>query len=144
MAHGPEEELRQVVAQLHVATNRLQQGDSGPMKELYSHRDDATLLGALGGRLRGWAEIGPRYDSTAALFKGGRVTHENVTTWATPDLAYTVDVERHQGYLAGQPELQSFAYRVTHVFRSEDDGWKIVHRHADPLVPVQEADSLIK
>ena len=24
--------------------------------------------------------------------------------------------------------------RVTHVYRLEDDRWKIVHRHADPLV----------
>jgi len=35
--------------------------------------------------------------------------------------------------------------RVTHVFRLEDDQWKIVHRHADPLidVAVPEADATV-
>ena len=26
--------------------------------------------------------------------------------------------------------------RVTHVYRGDKEGWKIVHRHADPLVDV--------
>ena len=48
-------------------------------------------------------------------------------------MACTVDLERHQTRLDGQPELVTFTYRVTHVFRREEGGWKVVLRHADPL-----------
>jgi ketosteroid isomerase-like protein len=36
------------------------------------------------------------------------------------------------------------ALRVTHVFRKEDGAWKLVLRHADPLVAKTAAESVLE
>ena len=33
--------------------------------------------------------------------------------------------------------------RVTHLYRREDDGWKLVNRHADQLVEIQPTESVV-
>ena len=49
------------------------------------------------------------------------------------DLGYTVTLERSTGRtIAGTTEMGSL--RVTHVYRLESGRWRIVHRHADPLI----------
>src|SRR5829696_6305623 len=138
------EELDAVLAALQDAATRLHQGEAEPMQTLYSRRSDATLLGALGGCLQGPAQIGPRYASTAALFQAGQVTHEHLAADISGDLAYVVSIERHHGEVAGHAAPVSYAYRVTHVFRREGGAWRIVHRHADPLVQLQPPDSLVQ
>jgi ketosteroid isomerase-like protein len=50
------------------------------------------------------------------------------------DLAYTVAIERSEVRVAGQDKPAPMALRVTHIFRKEDGAWKLVHRHADPLM----------
>ena len=59
---------------------------------------------------------------------------EYLSAGASGDLAYTVAIERSEALLAGQDEPAPMALRVTHVFRKEEGVWKLVHRHADPLV----------
>lgn len=45
------------------------------------------------------------------------------------DLAYTVGYE--QGEAAIDGVTQPVKIRVTHVYRHEEDDWKLVHRHGD-------------
>jgi ketosteroid isomerase-like protein len=46
------------------------------------------------------------------------------------DMAYTLGFERFNGSIAGRP-VEPVTVRVSHIYRREDGGWKIVHRHAD-------------
>jgi len=42
------------------AQDAFQRGDAEPIKALWSHAEDVTLFGALGGHERGWAAIASR------------------------------------------------------------------------------------
>ena len=48
-------------------------------------------------------------------------------------LASIHEVERWRAKVAGRTEPSGFDLRVTSTFRHEDDTWKLVHRHADPI-----------
>jgi ketosteroid isomerase-like protein len=133
-ASEPEDEFGRVLEQVQSATERMMAGDSGPWKALFSPGDDVVLMGAFGGVFRDHAAIGERLDGTAQVYSGGdRVSVERLATWVGADLACAVELVRHEGVrLAGHAPTTT-AYRVTHVFRHEADGWKAVLRHADPL-----------
>ncbi len=132
-----EEEFRQVVEQRRAANTAFVNGDARPLKEMASHRDDVTILGAFGGFEHGWAEAGPRYDWAASRFNGGTFTAEIVTTHVTPELAYSVAIERSDVRFTGSDEAAQQVFRVTEIFRHEDGAWRLMHRHADPLVTKQ-------
>ena len=60
------------------------------------------------------------------------------------DLAYTINIERHQVRVAGQDELSPVALRVTYIFRREEGSWKIIHRHADAIIEKTEVTALLQ
>jgi ketosteroid isomerase-like protein len=64
--------------------------------------------------------------------------------YATPELAYTVWLERQEAKLAGRGDITPFTLRVTMVYRLEDGTWKVVHRHADPITTPQPVESVIQ
>jgi ketosteroid isomerase-like protein len=134
-ASGPDEELLHTLDQVRAAHESMMAGDSGPWMALLSPRDDVVLLGAFGGIVRDRPALAARFDRTAQAYGGGeRLSVERLATWVGADLACTVEVERHEGVrLAGHAPTTT-VYRVTHLFRREADGWKVVLRHADPLV----------
>jgi ketosteroid isomerase-like protein len=80
-----------------------------------------------------------------ARFKGaeGKVEIENISFVATDEMAYSVDIERSQVRLSGSDKTSPMALRVTTIYRSENDGWKMVYRHADPLLDVQRPESVL-
>lgn len=43
-------------------------------------------------------------------------------------------IEPGAALLSDQDKPAPIALRVTHIFRKEDGVWKLVHRHADPLI----------
>jgi ketosteroid isomerase-like protein len=49
-------------------------------------------------------------------------------------MAYSVEIERSQARVGNSGEVRPLALRVTTIFRLESGDWKLVHRHADPLV----------
>ena len=50
----------------------------------------------------------------------------------TGAFAYTVGVERYRAWTPAR-ELVENTLRVTHVYRREPEGWRIVHRHGDHM-----------
>jgi ketosteroid isomerase-like protein len=61
------------------------------------------------------------------------MTFDCISSYETADLAYDVGIQRFRAKLDGGDDLAPVALRVTTVFRREEDGWKIVHRHADTI-----------
>ncbi|HLZ20687.1 MAG TPA: hypothetical protein VKQ30_01005 [Ktedonobacterales bacterium] len=128
-------DLDHLQRQLDAANTRMTDGDWSLWRELLSHRDDVAILGAYGACVTGWEALSARFARTADGYAGGggRSSYEHVISWTGADLACSVTVEKHESRLGGTAEPVTFLYRATHVFRREDNGWKIVLRHADPL-----------
>jgi len=127
-------ELERLEQWLDEANTRMLDGDWSVWRDKLSEREDVTVLGAYGSYVTGREDVQARFTRTAAGYAGGggHSTHETVASWMDSDLACIVTVERHDTRLDGKPA--AFRYRVTHVFRREDGDWKMVLRHADPLV----------
>jgi ketosteroid isomerase-like protein len=110
-------------------------GQPGPFKALWSQREDVTLSGGLGGVIvKGWTQVSERLDWVAAQYTGGVRTHQEVARYVGQDLAYVVlrETIRFKSPADGRAMVQEL--RVTQVFRREEGGWRIVHRHADSQV----------
>jgi ketosteroid isomerase-like protein len=109
----------------------LHDGDPEPRLAVWSHNDPVTLFGA------------------AVPVESGRAGVENVARWlalrmsqskkfdvelvaagVSGDLAYTVGFE-HSEYSCDGGPVQPAVLRVTHIYRRENDEWRIVHRHGD-------------
>jgi len=122
------------VADLVAAQTAFVRGDPTLMKALWSHAEDVTLMGAWGGKERGWALVGARLDwvSKANTEGTGTFAYDEVASIVGSDLALFVQIEH-----IAVPFLNGGAaspLRVTHVMRCEDASWRVVSRHADRLM----------
>ena len=137
MRAARDERFAEFLERMRAATDQFYRGNAGPYLEICSHREDVTRFGGWGGVEHGWAELSRRFETTTAHFAGGTVAFEPLEIYATDDLACVVGFERGEVRLVDRDEPERLASRVTHVYRREEDGWKLVHRHADPLVTTQ-------
>ena len=139
------EDLDAAIERCQQAMREFGKGNPEPMKGMYSHRDDVTINTAVDPPARGWDEVALAMERSASGFRDGDIeTFETVSKVVTPELAYVVWVERHRSKIGERDEHVSFPLRVTIIFRLEDDDWKIVHRHADPITTPQAAESVIQ
>jgi ketosteroid isomerase-like protein len=121
------------VTHLRAALAKVANGDTSAIEALYEHSDDATSFYGWGGYEKGWAAVEQRWAWAGRQFKGGTVSHENITTVVTPELAYTTDIETFEGQMVGMDRTTRWSNRVTHIFRLQDGEWRLLHRHANRL-----------
>jgi ketosteroid isomerase-like protein len=139
------EDLKNAIDAYHAAGQAFMKGDPKPQQQAYSHCEDVTIFGGFGGYDHGWKEqVEKRFEWAAARFQGGTMTAENLSLFVSPDFACSVGFEHQRVQLAGVEGTVEIDLRVTTVFRREGEQWKIVHRHADPLVKVQDAASILR
>jgi len=128
-------ELSEFVELYHSAADEFSRGDPEPVKRVYSHRDDVTLANPFGPAVLGWKQVSDALDFASSRFRDGSVrSFETLARYATADLATILEVEQWQARVGGREELAAFTLRVTSTFRREEGTWRLVHRHADPLV----------
>lgn len=138
--------FRTFLGQFEEGIRRFVNGDARAWKQHASQREDVTIMGAWGAYEKGWNEVAPRYDWAAARFRnsGAVPTFDYLASGASGDLAYTVTIERSEVRVVGQDTPASMPLRVTHIFRKEDGQWKLIHRHADPLMDKTPPASVLK
>jgi ketosteroid isomerase-like protein len=127
-----------ILVEVEAAQVQLVNGQPAAFKALWSHGDDVTLSGGLGGAIaKGWTHVSERLDWVARQYQDGSRTHQEVSRYVGQDLAYVVlrETIRFKSPADGRPMTQ--ALRVTQVFRREAGRWRIVHRHADSQVTRQ-------
>ena len=138
-------DLVDFIEQDHRALNALVRGDPELKKAVFSHSDDVTLANPLGPPARGWGQVeATLVRAVSNLSEGEPIRFERVSEYATADLAYILEFERWEGRITGVEGVVPMALRATTVFRREEVGWRIVHRHADPITTPREPASVVQ
>lgn len=128
--------LDEAIEAMRAATRAFVNGDTEPWLALCSHDADATLFGGWGGYERGWGELAPRYEWASSRFAGGEVRFEELARYGSDELACTVQLEHYRTGLPEEQDPVAMTLRVTHVYRREDAGWRLLHRHGDHAATV--------
>jgi ketosteroid isomerase-like protein len=138
-------DLDEVIRQCQLALDEFVKGNPEPMQMMFSHREDVSLANPFGPPARGWDQVAQTMERAASNFRdGGMVAFEEVAKYVTPELAYTLWLERQKAKLGGRGDVTPFTLRVTMVYRPEGDTWKVVLRHADPATTPRPAESVIQ
>ena len=139
------DDLDRAVTGYHLALSAFFKGDPEPCKRLYSHRDDVSLANPFGPPALGSRLVAQTMEEAAAHYRDGRATgFDRVAGCTTDELAYIVEIEHYEARLDGQRAIVPIALRVTTVLRPEEEGWKIVHRHADPITTPRLGESVVQ
>ena len=134
-----------VLERSHAAWGEFVKGDPEAAKELFSRKDDVSLGNPFGPFVRGWKNVEHVMERAAQIWREGEVRgFELISRYETDELVCFVEVERYTGKIGGATEVAPVELRVTTVLRKEDDGWKIVHRHADPITSARAPESVIQ
>lgn len=126
----------------HAAQRELVKGNPRPVIETFSQREDVVLCNPLRPVARGSSEVAETVEQAASHVADGEYEPETITTFATSELGYSVEIERVSATVNGNEA--SFSLRVTTIFRLEDDGWRVAHRHADPITTPRPFESVLQ
>lgn len=116
------------------ASDAFVNGDFGLLEKVSTHTSPATIFGPQGNTVEGAERVNAVNAEGAKLFKpGSKNAFETLHTAVADTLAYWVGVQRSVVQMKGKDEGIPMNLRLTEIFRLEDDGWKLIHRHADML-----------
>jgi ketosteroid isomerase-like protein len=137
-----EDEVRQASERFYAALNRvLEESDTEPMGEIWSHSSDVSAMHPFGGRMVGWEAVGDSWEQAAKAFSGGQVAVDDmVVVPISEDAAFTLGTELGQASIGDQ--TLRIEWRATNAYRRESDGWKMVHHHTDFSPEVSQALSI--
>jgi ketosteroid isomerase-like protein len=140
------DDVDQLIEQYQQALGEFVKGNPEPVKKLFSHRDDVSLANPLGPPAHGWEQVAKTIERAASNLRDGEfLSAEIIERNVTPELAYAVWLERAKAKVGGEEDIFApIALRVTMIFRPEEGIWKVVHRHADPIITPQPAESVIQ
>ncbi len=122
-------DIREASKQFYAALNRMANGDSGSMADVWSHGAAVTAMHPIGGREVGWDAVGGSFAKVAKISSEGKIGLKDQQIQAAGDMAYELGVEHGQLKIAGTQV--SIEHRVTNVYRREGGAWKLVHHHTD-------------
>jgi ketosteroid isomerase-like protein len=138
-------DFEETMARSRAALDQIAKGNPDGYKSLYSRQPDITLGNPFGGFGRGEAAVFEQLERAASHYRDGEtVQFDTVSHVVEGDLGYTVEIERFRAKVGGRSDVSDLALRVTCIYRREADEWKLVHRHADPRVDRQAAESVVR
>lgn len=137
-------DLDAAIARGHAALHAILNGDPSCCAALFSPAEDVTLGNPFGLSARGRAQVEATLAGAARGYRNGVVLGvERLSLHQADGLACVVEVERGRAEIAGAPAVSEISPRVTSLYRREPDGWRLLHRHADPITAPRAAESVI-
>ena len=132
---GPDAEAAAFIERCHDTLRQHTGGNPRPYLELWSHAEDVSLMGGVGGHQVGIDDVTELLTAAAKTLNYETWSAENLVTGFGDTLGFTVELERLTRQKDGEPEEMSL--RATTIYRREDGGWKVIHRHGDSLMTVE-------
>lgn len=130
---SPQEAITDLIQRSHESNAALMRGDIGRYTALLTLAPDFTLMSPFGGRPTHGAPTREGLERIGRFFKNGTLQQEVVHAYGTRDMVVLALIERSRVEVGGLPS-QHWALRVTLAYQREGNDWRLVHRHADPLV----------
>jgi len=131
----PDVEAVEFLGRCHDALRQHTGGNPRPYLELWSHAEDVSLMGGVGGHQVGIAAVSELLTAAAKTLNYTTWSAENLVAYFGDTLGFTVELERLTRQIEGKTEEMSL--RATCVYRREDGTWKVIHRHGDSLMAVE-------
>jgi ketosteroid isomerase-like protein len=126
-----EDFLTWVETALHSAEVALHNGDPAPRRAIWSRNEPVSVLGAWR-NAHGQGELDDLFASLGESFSDcTSYEHQVLSFDVAGDMAYTEGLEHTSVSVGGQP--RTYTLRATQVYRREDGGWRVAHRHADTV-----------
>lgn len=114
-------------------------GNYGPLSWIVSSKPPASFFSPQGDVVEGAERMAARYEKDAGLFGEGSTSElEVLHAGSDGDLGYWVGYQAAEVHMKGKPEAIPMKIRITELFRREDGGWKMIHRHADMPQPKKD------
>ncbi len=118
--------------ELDTAIFEFLNGDAEAFKSIWSHTENITIAGGFGGAIeKGWESINKRLDRVGAVYAKAEFNSERINYGLGDKFGFLVQHEQIKFYSTSNTLESERNYRVTMIFRLGDDGWKLIHRHAD-------------
>ena len=141
------DEVAQLINRAAAKNAAFMRGEMDRWFGLANIAPDFTLMQPFGGPASHGFDASPeRLAELARFFKNGETSLEIAQTYASDGLVVLIMIERQQAEVGGLPS-QNWSLRVTEVYRYSGSEWRLVHRHADPLVhriALQQAATLAR
>lgn len=118
--------------EFYAALNTLFTGEFAPMRAVWSHANDVTYMGPVGGFQVGWDAVRKEWQAQAAMKLGGKLVASEMQVTAGQTISVVSNIENGEN-LDIKGKRQKVSIRATNIFRKEDGQWKIVGHHVDLL-----------
>lgn len=143
-AKTPSPALESTITESHEALRKILGGDPSGYAALFADRDDITLGNPFGPFGKGRAAVLKALANAATKYRDGTVVAvDRVALYGDGKIVVLVEIEHGRAKLGASPDLKDFAARVTSVYEKIGPHWKLVHRHADPIVSARPAESML-
>ena len=114
-------------------------GDPAPLDAIATRHEPVTFFPPGGGHVDGVGAVSGNYREGAGHFAtGGDSRLEVIQAQDSGDLAYWVGLQRARVRVKGKADPVAMDLRITEIFRREEGGWRLVHRHADMLAEAKD------
>ncbi len=124
-----DEFLAWVDGPLYEAELALHNGDPAPRRAQWSRNEPVSVLGAWRNAY-GQEQIDELFTHLGKSFSDCRSFAFDTQAYdVVGDMAYTAGLEHTAVSVDGQP--RTYTLRVTQVYRRENGGWRVAHRHGD-------------
>ncbi len=137
--------FNQTIEKYHKALSEFNMGHAQPVLDIFSVEEDVSLSNPVGPTVMGRKNVVEAEKRAASALSEGQTTgFDSLTKFVSCDFAYVIENEHYRTKVAGKEDFDRISLRVTSIFRMENGGWKMVHRHADPIVTERPPETMIE